>query len=53
MVQYVDAPWGVRVLIMDYDIECIKKDNLCRDKKGDKYLKSIWTIEGEEVNNIK
>lgn len=49
IVQHVDAPWGVIVKIMDYDIDAIdvEKRKLHRDKMGDQYFQYVWTIKGK------
>ncbi len=41
VVQHVDCPAGVRVVIRDYDIDGSEAD-LLEDDNGDQYIEGIW-----------
>jgi hypothetical protein len=41
VIQSVDCPAGVQVVIRDYDIDGSEAD-LAEDDSGDEYLESVW-----------
>jgi len=41
VVQHVDLPPGVRVIVKDYDIDGSEAD-LSRDENGDQYVEGVW-----------
>jgi len=41
VVQGVDCPAGVQVVVRDYDVDGSEPD-LAEDETGDEYLESIW-----------
>ncbi len=41
VVQHVEVPPGVRVVVKDYDIDGSESD-LAEDTNGDNYVESIW-----------
>jgi hypothetical protein len=42
VVQEVDCPKGVRVVIHDYDTDSIPEDELTKDDEGDDCIETIW-----------
>jgi hypothetical protein len=42
VVQEVDCPFGVRVIVHDYDTEGIPEDELIQDECGDDCIETIW-----------
>ncbi len=42
MVQHVDVPPGVRVVVKDYDVDGCNELDLAEDTNGDNYVESIW-----------
>ncbi|MFN0017948.1 MAG: hypothetical protein ACKVP0_06785 [Pirellulaceae bacterium] len=45
IVQHVEAPKGVSVVVRDYDVEECDSEFLQRDKDGDDFFEFIWTHE--------
>ena len=45
VVQHVEVPDGVTVIVRDYDVDGVENDLLQQDTGGDDYIKSIWTPE--------
>ena len=41
VVQNVDFPAGVRVVVQDYDVEGCNESDLTNDENGNKYLESV------------
>jgi hypothetical protein len=41
VIQYVDCPSGVQVLVRDYDVDGSEAD-LAEDESGDEYIESVW-----------
>jgi hypothetical protein len=41
VIQNVDCPKGVQVIIHDYDVDGSEPD-LAEDETGDEYLESVW-----------
>ena len=41
VIQYVDCPSGVQVLVRDYDVDGSEAD-LAEDDSGDEYIESVW-----------
>ena len=41
VIQYVDCPRGVRVVVKDYDTDSVE-DNLQYDEQGDAYIEGVW-----------
>ena len=42
VVEVVESPSDVRVIVRDYDIEGIKKSRLKKDAEGNDYAESVW-----------
>ena len=45
VVQHVEVPAGVTVIIRDYDVDGVESDLLQQDRGGDNYVETIWTPE--------
>ncbi len=45
VVQNVEVPEGVTVIVRDYDVDGVESDLLQQDRGGDNYIESIWTPE--------
>ena len=45
VVQNVEVPEGVTVVVRDYDVEGIETDVFQQDRGGDNYIEAIWTHE--------
>ncbi len=45
VVQNVEVPEGVTVIVRDYDVEGVESDLLQQDENGDNYIEAIWTPE--------
>ena len=45
VVQHVDVPEGVTVIVRDYDIDGVDGHLLQQDRGGDSYIEAIWTPE--------
>ncbi len=45
VVQHVEVPDGVSVIVRDYDVEGIESDLLRRDDHDDHYIEAIWASE--------
>jgi hypothetical protein len=45
VVQHVEVPEGVKVIVRDYDVEGPEADHLQRDENGDQFIESIWEHE--------
>ena len=45
VVQNVEVPEGVMVIVRDYDVDAIETDLLQQDRGGDNYIESIWKPE--------
>lgn len=45
VVQYIDVPQGVRVIVKDYDVEGCDQSDLEQDENGDNYFEAIWEHE--------
>lgn len=43
VVQHVEVPKGVQVVIADYDVDGSDPDDLKTDDNGDPFCESIWT----------
>jgi hypothetical protein len=43
MVQHVEVPKGVRVIVRDYDTEGADADLVQKDENGDECFESIWS----------
>ena len=41
VVQHVEVPKGVQVIVHDYDVDG-QEEGLEQDQNGDSYLESIW-----------
>lgn len=41
VIQTVDCPTGVQVIVHDYDVKGSESD-LAEDDSGDEYIESIW-----------
>ena len=42
VIQHVECPRGVRVVVRDYDVDGSDKALLQRDDEGDYYCEAIW-----------
>jgi hypothetical protein len=42
IVQNVECPPGIQVVIQDYDVEGFDQADLAEDDKGNRYLKMTW-----------
>ena len=47
VVQNVDVPEGIRVVVRDYDVDDDDND-LPVDEEGDKFLDAIWEADGDK-----
>lgn len=45
VVQHVQVPDGVTVIVRDYDVDGVEGDLLQQDRGGDHYIESTWTPE--------
>lgn len=45
VVQHVEVPQGVRVVVKDYDVEGCDDADFDEDENGDEYVESIWEHE--------
>lgn len=45
VVQNVEVPEGVQVIVKDYDVDGSDEDQLERDEDGDSFVESIWEHE--------
>jgi len=45
VVQHVEVPQGVKVVVKDYDVEGSDSDQLEQDENGDNYNESTWEHE--------
>ena len=45
VVQHVEVPEGVTVIVRDYDVEGVEPDLLQQDEEGNSYIEAIWTPE--------
>ena len=45
VVQHVEVPEGVTVIVRDYDVDGVESDLLQQDRGGDNYIESIWIPE--------
>lgn len=42
VVQHVEVPEGVTVIVRDYDVDGSEEDQLDQDENGDQYIESTW-----------
>ena len=42
VIQHVDVPPGVRVIVKDFDVEGCDESDLTENEHGDKFIESIW-----------
>jgi hypothetical protein len=42
VIQDVQVPAGMKVVVWDYDIDGIEPERLQRNGRGDKYVETIW-----------
>jgi hypothetical protein len=45
VVQHVEVPKGVAVIVKDYDVEGTPEDMLEKDDNGDSFIEAIWEHE--------
>ncbi len=45
VVQHVEVPEGVQVIVRDYDVDGTEADQLRQDENGDQFIESIWENE--------
>ncbi len=49
VIQHVDCPKGVRVIVRDYDTDGVEEENLRQDENGDSYLEGTWEHNDAQV----
>lgn len=42
VVQDVEVPPGVRVIVKDYDVEGMDEDRMTKDEDGNEYVESVY-----------
>lgn len=42
VVQWVEVPEGVTVIVRDYDVDGSEDEGLDQDENGDQYIESTW-----------
>ena len=42
VIQWVEVPEGVTVVVQDYDVDGSEDDLLQQDNHGDQYIESTW-----------
>lgn len=42
VVQWVEVPEGVTVIVHDYDVDGCEDEGLQQDDHGDKFMESTW-----------
>ena len=42
VIQHVECPEGVQVVVRDYDTDGVPNDQLRQDDNGDRYIESTW-----------
>jgi len=42
VVQHIDVPEGIQVIVADYDVDGSDSDDLKTDDNGDQFCESIW-----------
>ncbi len=42
VIQHVQCPEGVQVVVRDYDTDGVPDDRLRQDDNGDQYIESTW-----------
>ena len=42
VIQDIEVPEGVRVIVRDYDSDGVEEESLCKDDNGDNYIETIW-----------
>lgn len=42
VIQHVEVPAGVRVVVRDYDVDCVELHRLQRDQDGHAFVEQIW-----------
>ena len=45
VVQHVEVPEGVHVIVRDYDVDGTEEDQLEQDENGDHFIESNWDHE--------
>jgi hypothetical protein len=45
VIQHVEVPEGVVVVVNDYDVEGCESNDLQRDGNGDEFAEAIWESE--------
>jgi hypothetical protein len=45
VVEHVEVPEGVQVIVRDYDVDGTEVDQLQQDENGDQFIESIWEHE--------
>lgn len=45
VVQHVEVPSGVTVVVRDYDVDSCDEIDLERDANGDRYFEQLWHSE--------
>ena len=45
VVQHVEVPAGVHVVVRDYDVDGTDRDEHEQDENGDQFIESIWEHE--------
>ena len=42
VVQHVEVPEGVQIIVRDYDVDGSEADQRRRDENGDNFIESFW-----------
>lgn len=42
VIQWVEVPDGVTVIVRDYDVDGTEADQLQQDENGDEFIESLW-----------
>jgi hypothetical protein len=45
VVQHVEVPEGVQVVVRDYNVDGTDDDELEQDENGDNFIESLWEHE--------
>jgi len=45
VVQHIEVPEGVQVVVRDYDVDGTEADQFEQDQNGDRFIESVWEIE--------
>ncbi len=42
VIQDIQVPRSVKVIVRDYDVDDVEPEQLQRDEQGDEYIETIW-----------